>query len=104
MDYAKLDALLNEQRRDLEQERLERLAREAREAKTLRTAMQGLMETEDGATLVRWLLDISGVFKAGWVENQSYAAFLEGKRTVGAEVLRLAQRAGVADKLLAVLE
>lgn len=63
-------------------------------------AMRRLLKSADGRELVRHILDESGFFKAMYIGDAQYAAFLEGRRSIGAQVLRLAQAVGLAGEIL----
>ena len=50
--------------------------------------------------LLRYLVQQSGICQSGYVDNASLAAYREGKRAIGAEIMALAQEAGVIGSLL----
>lgn len=60
-----------------------------------------LLRNDPGAReLLRWLVQQSGICQSGYVDNPSLAAYREGKRSIGAEIMALAQEAGVIGSLL----
>lgn len=60
-----------------------------------------LLCSDHGAReLLRWLVQQSGICQSSYVDNASLAAYREGKRAIGAEIMALAQEAGVIGSLL----
>ncbi len=60
-----------------------------------------MLRNDPGAReLLRWLVQQSGICQSGYVDNASLAAYREGKRAIGAEIMALAQEAGVIGSLL----
>lgn len=74
-------------------------ARQEREQETqarLVGQMQKLAETKDGAFFLRWLLDISGYFRSVPVMPHESMSYVEGQRSVGAQIFDICRQAKVA--------
>ena len=80
----------------MEQKDHERETIEARVSDMVRV----LAQCTDGRFFLKWLLELSGFFQVRYPENHAVATWQEGKRFIGSEIVRLAQHAGVAGKIL----
>lgn len=70
------------------------------ERQQLCAALRELVRHEEGLFFLRWLCQMSGIFQAVYPQSHAEAAFREGRRSVGLEVLRLAQEDGIAANIL----
>ena len=72
---------------------------EARERRFC-NALAALAATDDGLRFIRWLIGQSDMLISAYPSDHAQAAYREGKRSVGAQLLALAARAGVLPEIL----
>ena len=85
-------------------EQAEALKKRRREHRLFQERMAAVVrrlgETGDGIAFLRFLLEESGLLKAQFPEGHAEAAWREGRRSLGLQVLLMARQAGIIDKLL----
>lgn len=76
--------------------------REIREAaeRAFCNAIVGIASTPDGLLFLRWLVDQSQILKSAYPGDIAQAAFREGQRHIGAQLIALARKAGVLPEIL----
>ena len=62
---------------------------------SVRVTLSKLAASHDGRAFVRWIVDQCMLLHSSYPHDHAQAAWTEGKRFVGAEILRQAQAAGV---------
>lgn len=67
----------------------------------LRESFAALASTAEGLLFLRWLIDISGMLKSQYPTGYAHATYNEGRRSIGAKILSMAEQAG---KLPAIME
>lgn len=83
-------------------ERKGQAQREAKEAaeRIFCNALVSIAATPDGMLFLRWLIDHSQILKTAYPGDHAQAAYREGQRAIGAQLIALARKAGVLPKIL----
>lgn len=81
-------------------ERKEAQAKEQVRQVNLAECMRKVMDSYEGRTVMRWILDRADAFGAQYCQDAGEASFREGRKWVAMEILKMCQRAGVAARLL----
>lgn len=63
-------------------------------------ALAALAATPDGLAFLRWCIDMSGILKALYPGDHAQAAYHEGQRSMGAQLIALARKAEVLPEIL----
>lgn len=63
-------------------------------------AIVSLASTSDGLLFLRWLIGQSQILMAAYPADHAQAAYREGRRSMGAQLIALARKAGVLPEIL----
>ena len=76
--------------------------RETREAaeRAFCNALINIAATPEGLLFMRWLIDQSQILKSAYPGDHAQAAYREGQRAIGAQLIALARKAGVLPEIL----